>query len=148
MSRRRAPKSPAAFIRKLRKRREGELHKVRKEINDRGKNTATIEVMPILEAVVDHRLGRSAVEFMAVAYDAAHGGGAHECFCCCRPWAPDRAPVLFVVISYLEAERALGCAVCGECSATDFRDRIISSAERDLGFDRGSVRDIASPGHA
>ena len=148
MSRRRAAASAAAIIRKLRKRRGAEFPKVRKALASRGENTAMIEVMPIIDAVLDQRYGRSAAEFMAVAYDAAHGGAAHECFCCCRPWAPERAPLLFVVISYLEAEVAIACAVCGDCSVTDFRDRIISSAERDLGFDRGSVRDIASPGHA
>ena len=82
---------------------------------------------------------------MIGAYDAAHGGRRHECFCC-QPWSEIRVPFLFLAIVYLKTDHAIGCGVCPECAFSDYEARVVAAVKRDLGS-LDDVRHVAAPGH-
>jgi hypothetical protein len=131
--------------RRLRKRSKRDFPKFKSAV-DGGPRRITIEAWPTIEALFDPQWGKSVAELLAVTYDSAHGGRRHECFCCCQPWSTARAPFLFLAVTFLKTDHALGCGVCAECAFSDYEARVLAAVKRDLGG-LDDVRHVAAPGH-
>ena len=118
---------------RLRKRSERRLSSFKADITNLKPRRMLVEAWPMPVAMLDEQWGQSACELMALAMAAAMGGGPpHKCYCCDQSWAPERAPVLFIAITFLETKHALGCGICDDCEAA-YATKMRATIERDFG---------------
>ena len=91
--------------------------------------------------MLDSPFSEAAARFLALAYASATGNAEpQECFVCCEPWAPTRAPVLLGHAEIVKKpgrprrHHALWFAICSECCAN--QAAIAAALRRDFGETR------------
>lgn len=136
------------LARKIDRHARREIERLRRKVG--GKQLYTIAATPLIDALVDDRIGPSVSALLAVCYECMGAGAAErECMACRGHWSPERSPVCVVEIDFVKAGEGLLGFVCGDCAAgPDLAGAILAGVMRDLGGDGHRIIAMPEPGHA
>lgn len=136
------------LARQLDRRAKHGIERVRRKVE--GGQAYTIAALPLLDALVDARLGVGAAELLTAAYACVGTAGAErECLVCRRLWSLERAPVVLVELDFFRADEGLLALVCGDCArGPDLAAAILAGVTRDFGGDGHRIITLPKPGHA